>query len=284
MYEYGARNYDPAVGRFFSIDNYAESFLDLTPYQYAGNNPVYFIDKNGEYIYIWDEGKGYKFDGGKLFGKDENGNWAVHTPEAGSFLDQVYTALKQMYEFDTGDGSGGSGGSFSNWFLNLFNNNDYNVEIFQKFGKPRTNHDSGIINISLKQIVEVYTANKKFEKSDLLLVIAHELGHALSCYTVNKNGIDQTWLETKEFVAKRDEIFAMIVENIIRSEFNIAKRTHYLGPNVKNDSPSTFERSRIYNENKETKQFELTPQALQIFNDYKKSIQNQGIKWEQQIK
>jgi len=27
MYEYGARNYDPTVGKFFSMDNYAENFL-----------------------------------------------------------------------------------------------------------------------------------------------------------------------------------------------------------------------------------------------------------------
>src|SRR5690606_24229775 len=87
MYEYGARNYDPAVGRFFNIDNYAEKFSNMTPYQYAGNTPTYFIDKNGEYIYVYDEGQTYKFDAGKLYAKGEDGNWAEHTPKAGSFLE-----------------------------------------------------------------------------------------------------------------------------------------------------------------------------------------------------
>src|SRR5690606_17547674 len=80
IYEYGARNYDPAVGRFFNIDNYAEKFSNMTPYQYAGNTPTYFIDKNGEYIYVYDEGQTYKFDAGKLYAKGEDGNWAEHTP------------------------------------------------------------------------------------------------------------------------------------------------------------------------------------------------------------
>lgn len=48
MYEYGARSYDPALGRFFNMDNYAENYFDFTPYQYAANNPVYFIDVNGD--------------------------------------------------------------------------------------------------------------------------------------------------------------------------------------------------------------------------------------------
>ncbi len=283
MYEYGARNYDPAVGRFFSIDNYAESFLDLTPYQYAGNNPVYFIDKNGEYIYIWDEGKGYKFDGGKLFGKDENGNWAVHTPEAGSFLDQVYTGLKQMYEFDTGADSGGSGDSFSNWFLNLFNNDNINANIKKEFarkGKDKRGafHDNGYIYLDLEitKKIKAFTENGRFEKMDLFLIVAHELAHALSYNVISKDVRQKEWFVTEKERVSIDEIFAVGMENYLRGERNLPLRTHYIGPN---NDPSLFEKSRIYNKNKETGQFEMTTAALQIFNNYKKSIQQIGIQW-----
>ena len=41
------RNYDPQIGRFNCIDVLAEHYFSLTPYQFAGNNPVSFNDPSG---------------------------------------------------------------------------------------------------------------------------------------------------------------------------------------------------------------------------------------------
>ncbi|NJN34177.1 MAG: hypothetical protein HC817_07935 [Saprospiraceae bacterium] len=79
--DYGGRFYDAAVGRFPMVDRFAEKYVIVNPYQYAANNPIKFIDVNGDsidvfgpdgkFMYTWDDGSGTSTNGGIAFTKSK---------------------------------------------------------------------------------------------------------------------------------------------------------------------------------------------------------------------
>jgi RHS repeat-associated protein len=50
--DYGMRIYDPRVGRFLSVDPLTSSYPYYTPYQFAGNSPIWAIDLDGLEDYV----------------------------------------------------------------------------------------------------------------------------------------------------------------------------------------------------------------------------------------
>src|SRR5690606_35298 len=51
--DFGARIYDSRLGRWMSLDPLATKYPSLTPYNFTGNNPIFFVDRDGKKINIF---------------------------------------------------------------------------------------------------------------------------------------------------------------------------------------------------------------------------------------
>ena len=61
IYDYGFRIYNPRIGKFLSVDPLQKKYAWYTPYQFAGNQPIWAIDLDGleEFIvtYVYKNGE-----------------------------------------------------------------------------------------------------------------------------------------------------------------------------------------------------------------------------------
>ena len=85
-YDFGARMYDPRVGKWMSRDPYRELYPELSPYQFAANNPNLFIDPDGRKIVI-----NYR---------DDNGNRETYTYGSGKPIPDNKFAKKAIMSLD----------------------------------------------------------------------------------------------------------------------------------------------------------------------------------------
>ena len=49
-YDFGARMFDPRIGMWLSIDAFATEYVSISPYNFSLNNPIYFLDADGNVV------------------------------------------------------------------------------------------------------------------------------------------------------------------------------------------------------------------------------------------
>lgn len=141
-YDYGFRIYNPSIGRFLSVDPLTPSYPMLTPYQFAGNSPIMFIDLDGlepaSPRYQWNStnikdygyGKMFKVEGYWVFEQtDDQSNtihqfydpkirgWKGFTPKVPENNVDDFAAVGLNALYLTGGGIAAGQGGIASWLL-----------------------------------------------------------------------------------------------------------------------------------------------------------------------
>ncbi|MCC5932060.1 MAG: hypothetical protein JJU28_22635 [Cyclobacteriaceae bacterium] len=244
--DYGARNYDASIGRFFNQDRFAEKYYSLSPYQYAANNPIKNIDVNGDWIWVIHDGQNYKYDGEKFYTYDKDqSKYVEYKSEDDSFLNGV---LQSLNDLSTKTKQG-------NKLVGFFANEDNNA--YLEMGSAGSGNSEGYGNITIDPSLkgsEIPT-EKGIQESPLWLDLGHELAHTQD-YLTNGESVYGVWVENPSNPNKpirKSEKYATHVENAMRSQAGLPLRTYYAS-----QTNGGYEPTRILNANGSSKFYNVS--------------------------
>jgi RHS repeat-associated protein len=258
--DYGARMYDATVGRWFNMDSMAENYMSITPYAYCLNNPVLFVDPDGNYVYIYHQGQEYTYRDGTLYywnTEGSKGYWAIYDG-MDNFLMHLWGNLSRLDRY---------GEDLMHFFDNFWNN-AYLKSSYNQTPIYRTLFDdNNTILIDDRLRSKALPTEIGAHAAPVWLIIGHELAHRQYAIT-HPTEARQTWYETGEGnerkIVYQSEKYATHVENQLRVNAGLPLRTHY-GGDYHNGELVGKEISRILDERTRESIFYNTPYTKSLY-------------------
>ena len=220
-YDFGARIYDPRVGRWLACDPLAAKYPNLSPYNFVGNSPILFIDPNGKEIIINYKNALGEYDSFK------------YTPLCKS-VDNIYVmkaveALDKIYAVKTGKYN-----SPDKILSLLVSSNTKIVNIYEDFpslSNTQTEGDSHQAGISWNATIgAVLLDNDKVPtglKQSPFVILGHELGHAYNLFDETLDGRKK--IDVPNYDNYEEQYVINGIETIIANFYSEGTRTNYFG-------------------------------------------------------
>lgn len=225
LFDYGARHYDAAIGRWMSIDPLAEKYYSISTYAYVANNPVNYVDLRGDSITTIVNATITNPDGTTSlqstryhYGQNSSGAYGFIDGSGNLysgtdvFVKSLTTALDDLR----------TGGNVGSALVSELASSTKNVQIVQ--GKNTADPNGTYIkwnpNSTTGGINQIGT-----EYRPAFIGLGHEMAHIQDIW---KGTIDNNiWVNVGGTAIPNAEKYATHIENQLRAENNISLRTHY---------------------------------------------------------
>ena len=214
---YGARYYQNKLGVWLSVDRLAEKYPQSSPYVFSGNNPITYVDPNGDSILVnvWNEVSG-GFDNFS-WQKNASGSWEFQDKDGNAYSGSD----KSLRAMESGLNYLISGGTTGNDLVSeLANNTSRSVTLLYSNNINRADGSGNFVSWNPNLTSSGPDVNGSNSRP-AFIGLGHELAHIKDEWNGTKNiGI---WFDNSTL----SEIYACHVENKIRAENNIPLRKSY---------------------------------------------------------